>query len=247
MGPSDDALAAARRPSIMAASRRHMSRGSSDMRNILPTLATAPAALVRSVQMLVARDSWVRSARQRTVGTITGFEEVEKSNYGLRGTTYPHSEYWITYTFNVDGFIFLSGKKIGHHEKGRARRDSLSEGDRIAVYYRHNPRPVEATEQAVRPLSNDSLEAIEALQRASHERGRSAQGTVFAIHPVGALTQESTGKYVDVNLVCYVFADEQGRPWRGTKLVDSVPPVELGAEVKVRYLPEQPEMNTMDD
>lgn len=216
------------------------------MRNLLQTLAIAPTALAQSVQMLVARDSWVRSARQRTVGTITGFEEVEKTNFGLRGTTYLHSEYWITFTFKVDGFIFLTGKKIGHHEKGRMRRDSLSEGDKIAVYYRHNPRPVGATEQEVRPLSNDSVEAIEAF-RASHERGRSARGTVVAIHSVGALTQESTGKYVDVDLVCYEFADEQGRPWRGTKLADSLLPVELGAEVKVRYRPEQPEINTMDD
>ena len=197
--------------------------------------------------MLVARDRWVRSAKQRTVGTITGFEEVEKTNYGLRGTTYIHSEYWITFTFNVDGFVFLTGKKIGHHEKGKVRRDSLSEGDKIAVYYRRDPRPVGATEREVRPVSNDSAEAIEAFQRASQERGRSARGTVFAIHPVGALTRQNTGKYVDVDLVCYEFADEQSRLWRGTKLVDSLPPVDLGAEVKVRYLPEQPEINTMDD
>ena len=138
----------------------------------------------------------------------------------------------IEYIFSVDGF------RVEARETVTPPAD-LEQGDRIDVSYQLN-RPVKsALELPARRLSDEEVEAHEASQRALEETGQRAKGKIVS-HYRGAPDWPVEG-------VRYEFEDGQGRRWRGMRWVKSLRSYPLETDVKVRYLIDQPEVNTLEE
>lgn len=188
----------------------------------------APGKALREMYWFVDRDAKARSKGHRTVGTV-GKTETKRhvDQYGRTSYTYH-----VTYRFEVDGRSHTETKKVG--ELGGLRWD-----DKITVYYLADSYPPKsAIDWKPQRLSDQQIMIQRTEQGMIQETGRRATGTVLKIW-----VKRWGG--AAVYGIRYEFPDDQGRTWTNTKWVDETPGIEAGSDIRVCYLPDRPEKNTI--
>jgi len=200
--------------------------------HLLRQFALLPRRLLQEVYWLFSGDAKTRSLGLETIGTVVAINERRKTAGGEFGGEYAYWE--VSYTCETGGIAPARTEDC-------FSLNGLEVGDRVKVHYRTNifPQPMVADWHRLSPCEADALESA---ARAVTERGTHVTRRVRGIREAGlsGLGHLAWG-------MVYEFRDERGRRWVNTKWTSEHPPYEVGSEVEVRYLPEQPEMNRVEN
>ena len=181
----------------------------------------------------------------RAVGTIEALSTDDEPSpwwYGAQPDATVRKHH-IKLSFEVDGIRIDAWREV-------ASLSGLREGDKIVVNYVLGDIPPRSwVDRRPKRLSDQQISSLERGVLSIRERGRRAVGKVSRVESQRlSLAPGHSGSQLrvsDVYCVTYDFNDDEGRRWTGARLVADKGDVEVGSNVHVRYLPDNPVRNTI--